>query len=91
MWMTKPSAAAARWASGSRSSPATYKRAFFEDLDTLRIKPAAHYPAATEDRYIAKMIEMIQQLEAGASPIRRRTDPSISASRSSPTMESWRT
>ena len=42
-----------------------YKRAFFEDVETLRIKRAAHYPAATEDRYIAKMIEMIQQLVTG--------------------------
>lgn len=41
-----------------------YKRAFFDDLDTLRIKRADHFPAATEDRFIAKMIEMIQQLEA---------------------------
>ena len=44
----------------------TYKRAFFEDLETLRIEPAAHYPAATEDRYIAKMIEMIEQLVTGS-------------------------
>jgi cysteinyl-tRNA synthetase len=42
-----------------------YKEAFFEDLATLRIKPALHYPAATEDRYISRMIEMIRQLEAG--------------------------
>jgi len=41
-----------------------FKRAFFEDLETLRIKRAAHYPAATEDRYIARMIEMIGQLQA---------------------------
>ena len=41
-----------------------FKRAFFEDLETLRIEGAAHYPAATEDRYIARMIEMIRQLEA---------------------------
>jgi cysteinyl-tRNA synthetase len=40
-----------------------YKRAFFEDMNALRIKPAAHYPAATEDRFIAKMIAMIRQLE----------------------------
>src|SRR6478752_6873308 len=33
-----------------------YKRAFFEDMETLRVKRAAHYPAATEDRYIARMI-----------------------------------
>ena len=40
-----------------------FKRAFFEDLDTLRIKRAQHFPAATEDRFIARMIEMIGQLE----------------------------
>jgi len=43
---------------------AIYKEAFFQDLDTLRIKRAEHFPAATEPRFIAKMIEMIQQLEA---------------------------
>jgi len=40
-----------------------FKQAFFEDLKTLRIEPAESYPAATEPRFIAKMIEMIQQLE----------------------------
>jgi cysteinyl-tRNA synthetase len=40
-----------------------YKRAFFEDLDSLRIQRAQHFPAATEDRYIARMIEMIGQLQ----------------------------
>jgi cysteinyl-tRNA synthetase len=40
-----------------------YKQAFFEDLQALRIKPAAQYPAATETRYIERMIAMIQQLE----------------------------
>ena len=40
-----------------------FKRAFFEDVETLRIKRAAHYPAATEDRYIARMIAMIAQLQ----------------------------
>jgi cysteinyl-tRNA synthetase len=39
-----------------------YKDAFFEDLKTLRIKPAAHFPAATEPRFIARMIEMISLL-----------------------------
>ena len=39
-----------------------FKDAFFDDLKTLRIKPAAHFPAATEPRYIARMIEMIAQL-----------------------------
>ena len=40
-----------------------FKQAFFEDLKTLRIKPARHYPAATDPQYIAKMIAMISQLE----------------------------
>src|ERR1041384_3166476 len=35
-----------------------YKDAFFEDLETLRIKRASHFPAATEPQYIAKMIAM---------------------------------
>jgi cysteinyl-tRNA synthetase len=43
---------------------AQYKRAFFEDLDALRIQRAQHFPAATEERYLARMIEMIRQLEA---------------------------
>ena len=40
-----------------------YKQAFFEDIATLRIRPALHYPAATEDRFIRRMIQMIQLLE----------------------------
>jgi cysteinyl-tRNA synthetase len=45
-----------------------YKDAFFQDIKTLRIKPADHYPAATEERFIKKMIEMIAQLtEMGAA------------------------
>ncbi len=43
---------------------AIYKDAFLQDLATLRIKRAEHFPAATEPRFIAKMIEMIQQLES---------------------------
>jgi cysteinyl-tRNA synthetase len=39
-----------------------YKDAFFEDLRTLRIKPASEFPAATEPRYIERMIEMIRTL-----------------------------
>ena len=39
---------------------APYRKAFFEDLDTLNIQRAEHYPAATE--YIGEMIEMIQVL-----------------------------
>lgn len=37
-----------------------YKDAFFEDLNTLKIEPAAHYPAATD--YIPEMIQMIETL-----------------------------
>jgi cysteinyl-tRNA synthetase len=40
-----------------------FKDGFFDDLRTLRIEPAAEYPAATEPRYIARMIEMIRELE----------------------------
>jgi cysteinyl-tRNA synthetase len=43
---------------------AIYKEAFFEDLQTLRIKPAQHFPAATEPQYIERMIAMIADLEA---------------------------
>src|SRR5438552_14331556 len=39
-----------------------FKRRFFEDLETLRIKPANEYPGATEPRYLARMIEMIAEL-----------------------------
>jgi cysteinyl-tRNA synthetase len=39
-----------------------FKDAFFKDLDTLNIKRADHYPAATDDENIAKMIEMIEIL-----------------------------
>lgn len=39
-----------------------YKNAFFEDLKTLRIKPATHFPAATDPQYIAQMIAMIETL-----------------------------
>lgn len=42
---------------------AKFKSAFFEDLDTLRIKRAAHYPSATAPEYIARMIEMIETLQ----------------------------
>ncbi|MHB2020089.1 MAG: cysteine--tRNA ligase [Candidatus Xenobia bacterium] len=37
-----------------------YIQAFHEDLKTLNIEPAEHYPRATE--YIAQMIEIIQKL-----------------------------
>lgn len=39
-----------------------FKNAFFEDLKTLRVKPATTFPAATDPAYIARMIEMIAHL-----------------------------
>jgi len=39
-----------------------FKDAFFEDAELLRIKPADDYPAATDQRYIDKMISMISAL-----------------------------
>jgi cysteinyl-tRNA synthetase len=39
-----------------------YKQAFFEDLKTLNIEPAEHYPEAT--KYIQAMIAMIEDLLA---------------------------
>jgi len=41
---------------------APFKQAFFEDIETLRIKRADEFPAATE--HVAKMIAMIEQLIA---------------------------
>jgi cysteinyl-tRNA synthetase len=39
-----------------------FKDAFFEDAETLRIKRADDYPAATDQHYIDKMIAMISVL-----------------------------
>ncbi len=39
-----------------------YKDAFFDDLKTLRIEAATHFPNATDDRHIERMIAMIAQL-----------------------------
>jgi cysteinyl-tRNA synthetase len=39
-----------------------FKDVFFEDAETLRIKRADEYPAATEQRYIDRMIAMIETL-----------------------------
>src|SRR5215813_7200641 len=36
-----------------------FKKAFFQDAETLRIKSANEFPAATEQRYIDRMIDMI--------------------------------
>jgi cysteinyl-tRNA synthetase len=44
---------------------AGFKKAFFDDLDTLRIKRADSFPEATDQRQIAKMIEMIGRLMEG--------------------------
>jgi len=41
---------------------AQFKEAFFEDSEMLRIKRADEFPAATEQRYIDRMIEMIGAL-----------------------------
>jgi cysteinyl-tRNA synthetase len=41
-----------------------FKQAFFDDLDTLRIKRADSFPEATDPRQIAAMIEMIKTLMA---------------------------
>jgi cysteinyl-tRNA synthetase len=43
---------------------APFKYAFFEDLKTLRIKPAKDFPCATDPAHIARMISMIGQLVA---------------------------
>jgi cysteinyl-tRNA synthetase len=41
---------------------AKFKQSFFEDLESLRIKRAQLFPAATDPENLAKMIEMIEQL-----------------------------
>jgi cysteinyl-tRNA synthetase len=41
-----------------------FKEAFFQDLDTLQIKRADAFPAATEERFIQAMIAMIEKLIA---------------------------
>src|SRR5437667_9339329 len=41
---------------------AQFKEAFLQDIETLRIKRANEFPAATDQRYIDKMIEMSRTL-----------------------------
>jgi len=41
---------------------APFKEAFYEDLDTLQIKHADSFPAATEKRFVEAMIAMIAKL-----------------------------
>jgi cysteinyl-tRNA synthetase len=43
-----------------RDFTATYKKAFFDDIKTLGIQPAEHYPAATD--HIPEMIALVQRL-----------------------------
>jgi len=50
-----------------------YATAFFEDLATLGVEPAEHYPRATE--YVPQMVEIIKRLEAGGHTY--RSDGSI--------------
>src|ERR1700759_4164052 len=45
-----------------RDFTAPFKKAFFDDLATLRIKPADHFPEATDQHYIDRMISMIRTL-----------------------------
>jgi cysteinyl-tRNA synthetase len=45
-----------------------YTEAFFEDLATLRVERAEHYPTATG--HIAEMVELIQRLEAAGHAYR---------------------
>jgi cysteinyl-tRNA synthetase len=47
-----------------REFTAPFKEAFFQDIDTLQIKRANFYPAATEERFIEAMIAMIETLIA---------------------------
>ncbi len=41
-----------------------FKKAFFEDAEVLRIKRADEFPAATDQRYVDRMIAMIEELIA---------------------------
>ncbi|HEY3661549.1 MAG TPA: cysteine--tRNA ligase [Chthoniobacterales bacterium] len=43
---------------------APFKEAFFEDVDTLQIKRANTFPSATDARFVAAMIAMIEKLIA---------------------------
>ena len=45
-----------------RDFTAQYKKAFFEDLAILRIKPADQFPEATDQHFIDRMISMIATL-----------------------------
>jgi cysteinyl-tRNA synthetase len=58
---------------GIREYTDTFIEAFFEDLDTLRVERAEHYPRATD--YIPQMVELVKKLEAAGHAY--RSDGSI--------------
>jgi cysteinyl-tRNA synthetase len=64
---------AAKHGHGLDEETAPWIAGFFEDLDTLGIRPAHHYPRAT--RYIEEMVRLIERLEAAG--ITYRSDGSI--------------
>jgi cysteinyl-tRNA synthetase len=45
-----------------------YVEAFFDDLDTLRVERAEHYPRATD--YVPQMVELVKRLEAAGHTYR---------------------
>lgn len=45
-----------------------YIKSFFEDLDTLRVERAEHYPRATD--YVPEMVQLVQRLEAAGHAYR---------------------
>ena len=69
---------------------AQFKKAFFEDLDTLRIKRARTIPRRDRCALHRADDRDDRELMARASLIRRRTNRFISGSQISRTTESWR-
>jgi cysteinyl-tRNA synthetase len=58
---------------GLREYTDQYIESFFDDLDTLRVQRADHYPRATD--YVPQMVELVQRLEAAGHAY--RSDGSI--------------
>jgi len=58
---------------GIREYTDRFIEAFFDDLDTLRVDRAEHYPRATD--YIPQMVELVKRLEAAGHAY--RSDGSI--------------
>src|SRR5881227_2521877 len=54
-----------------------FKQAFFVDSETLRIKRADEFPAATDQRYVERMIDMIRELIARGLAYQRTTNQFI--------------